>query len=88
MWTLGKRRAAEDDGHRRRVKDLVAAALGGDPEIGLAVNEIVCADPACPGTETVILVMVPGRSTAACKVGKPLAEVTDDDVRDALRELA
>jgi hypothetical protein len=88
MWTLGRHRARQDGGHRQRLKDLAARALGDDPAIGVAVNEIVCADPACPGTETVILVMVPGRRTAACKVGKPMADVTDDDLRDALRDLA
>lgn len=88
MWTLGRHRAPREDGHRQRVKELVLAALGGDPDIGIAVNEIVCADPACPGTETVILVMVPGQKTAACKIGMPLTDISDDDIRDALRDLA
>jgi hypothetical protein len=38
---------------------------------GRVGNEIVCPDPACPGTETVILVMVPSRPTRACKVAAP-----------------
>jgi hypothetical protein len=49
----------------------------------VAVNEIVCADPACPGLETVILVMEPGRRTRALKVAKAAAEVTDEDLRTA-----
>ena len=48
------------------------------------MNEIVCADPACPGTETVILVMAPGRPARAVKVAKPMAAVTEADVASAL----
>ena len=33
----------------------------------LAVNDIACTDPACPGVETVILVMEPGQN-ARCEV--------------------
>jgi hypothetical protein len=88
MWKLGRRRDPAIDLARERVRALVLAAVGDDPEIGIALNEIVCADPSCPGTETVILVMAPGKRTAACKVAKPMADVTDDDVRDALRDLA
>ena len=93
MWTLGlRRRTAGNKAAQRseaeRVKALVFEALGRNPDIALSVNEIVCADPACPGEETVILVMAPQRKTAACKVGKALAAITEDDVRDALKELS
>ena len=50
----------------------------------LAVNEIACLDPACPGLETVILVMEPGRKTRACKIAKAIEAVTEQDVRAAL----
>jgi hypothetical protein len=87
LFKLGRRRDTEGDTARKSVLAMVVRALGGNPDIVVAVNEIVCADPACPGTETIILVMVPGKPTAACKVGKPIRDVSDDDVRDALREL-
>ena len=61
-----------------------AAALGSSPETAFSVNEIACTDPACPGIETVILVMEPGRRTRACKIAKALDEVTEPDVRKAL----
>ena len=48
------------------------------------VNEILCPDPSCPGLETIILVMRPGRKTQAAKVGKPLADVTRVEVESAL----
>ena len=40
----------------------------------------VCADPACPGTETVILVMAPGQRTRAVKVAAPMATLTDEAI--------
>ncbi len=88
MWTLGLKRKPRDRSDNERVKAHVFEALGRNPDIAISVSEIVCADPGCPGEETVILVMAPGRKTAACKVGKALAEVTEDDVRDALRDLS
>lgn len=53
-------------------------------DTAFSVSEIVCADPGCPGIETVILVMEPGRRTRACKIAKTLDAVTEQDVRDAL----
>jgi hypothetical protein len=67
-----------------RIKVWTASIAGLPPEASLAVNEIVCTDPSCPGTETVVLVMQPGRKTRACKVSKALEEVTESDLRDAL----
>lgn len=67
-----------------RIKEWTAASLGLSDEITLAVNEIACTDPACPGVETVILVMAVGRKTRAYKVGKPIEEVTEQDVAAAL----
>ena len=68
----------------RRVKAWTAAALQAGPDTALAVNEIACTDPACPGIETVILVMEPGVKTRAYKVQKSLDAVTEPDIRQAL----
>ncbi|MBM6594891.1 hypothetical protein [Microvirga pudoricolor] len=65
-----------------QVKAWCRAAL---PEASYAVNEIACTDPGCPGIETVILVMEPGRKTRAVKVQKPLDEVSEQDVREAFK---
>ena len=47
-----------------------ALALGADDLV--AVNEIACTDPACPGLETVVLVMASGEKTRAIKIeGRP-----------------
>jgi len=67
-----------------RVKAWASTAPGIAAGAAFAVNEIVCIDPSCPGTETVILVMEPERKTRACKLAKPLAEVTEQEVREAL----
>ena len=67
-----------------RIRDWARAALDLSPDTAFAVNEIACNDPACPGIETVVLVMEPGRKTRALKVMKPLDEVTEQDIRDAL----
>lgn len=66
-----------------RVKALVSRLLTGAE---VTVSEIVCLDPSCPGTETVILVMLPGRKTQAAKITKSAVEVTEPDVRAALLE--
>lgn len=66
-----------------RVKDLAREVLALGEEVSLSVNEINCTDPACPGTETVILVMAPGERTRALKVMKPVEEVCADDIREA-----
>lgn len=68
-----------------RVKEWARVALGAAEDTSFAANEIACADPGCPGIETVILVMEPGKKTRACKVAKPLDEVTEADVREALK---
>jgi hypothetical protein len=67
-----------------RVKDWARATLQAAPDTAFAVNEIACNDPACPGLETVILVMEPGKKTRALKVSKALEAVTEEDLRGAL----
>ena len=69
-----------------RVKADVRALLGLSEDSAVAVNEIVCADPACPGTETVVLVMTPGAKTRAFKLQMALAEVTAEALTQALTE--
>jgi hypothetical protein len=61
-----------------RIKAEVRDLLGLSETAAIAVNEILCADPACPGTETVILVMEPGRKTLAFKAQAAMAELTRD----------
>jgi hypothetical protein len=67
-----------------RVKALVREIAGLPESAALAVNEILCADPACPGTETVILVMNPGEKTKAFKLAMAMVEVTPEALREVL----
>ncbi len=76
-----KAQAAEQSG---RIKALVRDALRLPEAAAIAVNEILCADPACPGTETVILVMNPGEKTRAFKLALAMAEVTPEALQEAL----
>jgi hypothetical protein len=66
-----------------RVKELARAVLALSEEAAISVNEINCTDPGCPGTETVILLMVPGERTRVLKVMKPVEEVNEADIRAA-----
>ncbi|CAN7713182.1 hypothetical protein LJR009_002178 [Bosea sp. LjRoot9] len=67
-----------------RIKVDVRDLLGLAEDAVIAVNEILCADPACPGTETVILVMNPGAKTRAFKLQSAMAEATRDMLAAAL----
>ena len=66
------------------VRSMLGDRRANSGEIELTVSEIECLDPACPGIETVILVMEPGRSTRAAKIGTPISEATEQDVQSAL----
>lgn len=68
-----------------RLKAQVRNLLGLPETTAVAVNEILCADPACPGNETVILVMKPGEKTRAYKLQMAMIEVTPEALVDALR---
>ena len=84
---LFRRREEPQAEAAERAKEQVkawAAAAGASGEAVLAVNEIVCTDPSYPGVETIVLLMRPGEKTRAYKVPKALAEVTEQDIREAL----
>lgn len=67
-----------------RVKAWTREALGLDDDAVLTVNEIACTDPACPGLETVILVMRPGAPTQAYKARGSIVVQTRPAIRTAL----
>lgn len=83
LFGKDKRDAAGADA-AAQIKRQVRELLGLPDNAVIAVNEILCADPACPGTETVILVMKPGEKTRAFKVQMGLAQVTADALAQAL----
>ncbi len=67
-----------------RVKGWVRDVLSLPDEASVTVNEIACTDPACPGLETVILVMRPGQSTAAFKARGSVVVQTRPVIEKAL----
>lgn len=88
---LFMRRRGEAQGARdaaRALAELVRRMLDLEEEATVSVSEIACGDPACGGAETVVLVMRPGRRTEAAKVLRPMGEVTEAHLIEALRPLA
>ena len=75
-----------DAAARRRVEAWVREAGGYGPDTAMTVSEFVCADPACPGTETVILLFPPGEKTRAAKLAGALDALSEADVAAALGE--
>lgn len=73
-----------DDGDRRRIEAWAREAAALNEADVVKVNEVLCPDPACPGFETVILLMRAGQRTRAIKVAKPIAEVSQTDVARAV----
>ncbi|OYU49702.1 MAG: hypothetical protein CFE31_04950 [Rhizobiales bacterium PAR1] len=69
------------------IRQWVATALGDSAGLDLTISEIECPDPSCPGLETFILVMREGEATQAAKVRKPIAEITEADVAEAVQYL-
>lgn len=68
----------------KQVKAWIRETLALPDEAVVSVSEINCRDAACPGVETVVLVMVAGASTRVIRVPRPLAEVQLSDVEAAL----
>ncbi|MGL4438297.1 MAG: hypothetical protein ACRCUE_03420 [Bosea sp. (in: a-proteobacteria)] len=84
IWKAGLGSPKPDPEVSARIKHWTRTALGLDDNATISINEIICADPACPGSETVILVMVPGQRTKAYKVQAAMAEVGEEMVGVAL----
>ncbi|MET0604946.1 MAG: hypothetical protein ABWZ80_00680 [Beijerinckiaceae bacterium] len=73
-----------DPGAVEAIKRDVRAALSLADDVAISINEIACADPACPILETIILVMAPGKKTVAYKAHGSIEGVTGDALRQAL----
>lgn len=69
-----------------RVRELTVSILALADDVVVKVNEINCVDPACPGQETIILIMVPGARTRALKIRAPVEEVDAASISSAVAE--
>jgi hypothetical protein len=67
-----------------RIRSWVKIHLALPDEATITVNEIACTDPACPGLETIILVMSPGEKTRAFKSTGSLVVQTRPGIEKAL----
>jgi hypothetical protein len=81
---LGERARTPDRAAMTEIKSWAREALALAEDASIVVNEIVCTDPGCPGVETVMLIMEPGRKTRAVKIPLSLDAVTEQDVRAAV----
>lgn len=72
---------------KAKVKEWLNKHLELDEELyTVRVNEIECFDPACPGTETILMV-VGEHNIRTIKISKPLVFVRERDVEAALRHV-
>jgi hypothetical protein len=85
-WPFRKK-PPRDEAALVRIRDWARKALDDPAGLDLTISEVECADPACPGLETFILVMRAGEATQAAKVRRPIVEITEADVIEALRYL-
>jgi hypothetical protein len=69
------------------LKAYARTAINADDETVVSVSERDCGDPGCGGARTIVLLMHPRRPTEAVKIDKPLEQVTQSDISDALAPL-
>jgi hypothetical protein len=77
-----------DEGQRaeavRRVKAWVSSYARADEADAVMVTELRCAEQGCPPIETVLALLRRGEEPRKWKVHKPIALVTELDVRAAI----
>jgi hypothetical protein len=66
------------------LKEHVRRAISADDETVVSVSERDCGDPGCGGARTIVLIMHPRRPTEAVGIDKPLAQITQIDLSNAL----
>ena len=69
------------------LKEHARTVINADDDTVVSVSERDCSDPGCGGAQTLVLVMHPRRPTKAVKIDKPLEQVTQSDISDALAPL-
>ena len=71
-----------------KLKEHARKATNADDETVVAISERDCGDPGSGGVRTIVLIMHPRRPTEAVGIGKPLEQITQTDLSDALAPLA
>jgi hypothetical protein len=72
----------------RKLREHARTAINADDETIVTISERDCGDPLCGGGRTIVLIMHPRRPTEAVKIDKPLEQITQTDLYNALRPLA
>ena len=70
----------------RELKEHARTAINADDETIVTISER--GDPGCGGARTIVLIMHPRRPTEAVKIDKPLEQITQTDLSEALVLLA
>ncbi|SCM71762.1 Putative nitrate reductase, delta subunit (modular protein) [uncultured Pleomorphomonas sp.] len=78
------RRPGGASGRVGLVKDWVRAAIGFGDAVTVAVSQIACRHSTCGGAETLVMIDVSNADLRVLRFAKPLADVTEDDVRAAI----
>ncbi|HXL31404.1 MAG TPA: hypothetical protein VN968_19235 [Bradyrhizobium sp.] len=71
-----------------QLKEHALTVINADDETVVSVSERDCRDPGCSGVQTIVLVMHPRRPTEAVKIDKPLEQITQTELSEALAPLA
>ena len=77
-----------DEGRSAALRALKATArtlFEAGEDDAVVVNELQCTEPGCPPVETVVALLRAGAEPRQVKVHKPAVEVTEDDLRAAIR---
>src|ERR1700759_3331273 len=71
-----------------QLRELARTTINADDETIVTLSERDGGDPGCGGARTIVLIMHPRSPPAAVEIGKPLEQITQTDLSDALAPLA
>ena len=66
------------------LKEHARTVINADDETVVSISERDCGDPGCGGVRTIVLILHPRRPAEAVKIDKPLEQITQSDLTDAL----
>jgi hypothetical protein len=78
---FGLTRKPRDCGHAAAIKGWAKRAFGLGEDASVMVTELRCSEPGCPPLETVIALLDATGPARQRKIHKPIADVTEADVR-------
>lgn len=87
LFTPKPRDAVAAERIKQWVRDAFETDMQKQEDIAVTVSEIDCNDAACPGTETIILIMRPYHTTKAIKLSKLMDKVEESDIDQAIQNL-